>query len=76
MATQSLIIWVVEPAQKHNFKFQESDETFRSHGRAAGKEARLQARALSIISSQMPLDLRISSTSSRAAPFPPTALVV
>src|SRR5882762_1594664 len=35
-----------------------------------------QARALSIISSQMPLDLRMISTSSRAAPLPPSALVV
>ncbi len=35
-----------------------------------------QARALSIIFSQMPLDLRMSSTSSRAAPLPPFALVM
>ena len=35
-----------------------------------------QARALSSISSQMPLDLRISSTVSRIAPWPASAIVV
>ena len=45
-------------------------------GKENRKETRLQARALSIISSQMPLDLRMISTSSRAAPLPPSALVV
>jgi hypothetical protein len=35
-----------------------------------------QARALSIIASQMPLDLRMSSTASRIAPWPARALVV
>ena len=35
-----------------------------------------QARALSIISSQTPLDLRISSTVSRIAPCPASAFVV
>jgi hypothetical protein len=35
-----------------------------------------QARALSIISSQMPLDLRINSTVSRIAPWPASAFVV
>ena len=34
------------------------------------------ARALSIISSQIPLDFRINSTSSRAAPLPPFRTVV
>ena len=35
-----------------------------------------QARALSSIASQMPLDLRISSTVSRIAPWPASAFVV
>ena len=35
-----------------------------------------QARALPIISAQMPLDLRINSTVSRIAPWPAGALVV
>src|SRR5439155_8821980 len=47
-----------------------------AEGLAYRENHALQARALSIISSQMPLDLRMTSTSSRAAPLPPSALVV
>ena len=54
----------------------QKSETRSSVKYQSGLEPVVQARALSIIFSQMPLDLRISSTSSRAAPLPPFALVM
>src|SRR5438552_6497899 len=48
----------------------------RNYDEAKGTKLTSYARALSINLSQTPLDLRMSSISSRAAPFPPLAFVV